>query len=161
MLAGTLFFSAMSVFAKFAGERLPTMELVLARVVELVSGLSFDEFLEQRIVGPLGMRDTGFFVPPEKLDRFAACYDRGPGKVLRLQDDPEKSPYLESPRFLSGGGGLVSTAHDYLRFCRALLHGGELDGARIPSEAAGDTDVEIVRCEADGAEFVIETVVRD
>jgi CubicO group peptidase (beta-lactamase class C family) len=104
---------------------------IVGRLVELYSGEPFDEYLRRHLFEPLGMEDTGFFVPPEKLDRFAACYDRGPGKVLRLQDDPEKSPYLELPRFVSGGSGLVSTAHDYLRFCRALIQGGELDGARI------------------------------
>ena len=104
---------------------------IVGRLVELYSGERFDEYLRRHIFEPLGMEDTGFFVPPEKLERFAACYDRGPGKKLRLQDDPEKSHYLEQPRFLSGGSGLVSTAHDYLRFCRALLSGGELEGARI------------------------------
>ena len=104
---------------------------IVGRLVELYSGERFDEYLRRHIFEPLGMEDTGFFVPPEKLERFAACYDRGPGKKLRLQDDPEKSRYLEPPRFLSGGSGLVSTAHDYLRFCRALLSGGELEGARI------------------------------
>jgi CubicO group peptidase (beta-lactamase class C family) len=104
---------------------------VCGYLVERISGLRFDEFLRVRIFEPLGMVDTGFTVPPEKLDRFAACYERGPGKVLRLQDDPETSGYAKPRRFLSGGGGLVSTAADYLRFCQMLLNRAELEGARI------------------------------
>ena len=80
-----------------------------------------------------GMQDTGFFVPEEKLPRFAACYMRGPGKKTVLMDDPRKSHTLRPPRLLQGGGGLVSTAADYLRFTRMLLGGGTLDGARIAS----------------------------
>ena len=87
--------------------------------------------MKSRIFEPLGMRDTAFHVPPEEVDRFAACYDRGPGKKLRLQDDPRTSPYLAPPKLFSGGGGLISTAADYLRFCRMLLAGGELDGVRL------------------------------
>ncbi len=104
---------------------------VLGYLVEVISGERFDEYLRRHIFEPLGMVDTGFSVPPEKVDRFAACYERGPGKKLQLQDDPETSRYRREPRFFSGGGGLVSTADDYLRFCRMLLAGGELDGARI------------------------------
>ena len=99
---------------------------VLARVVEVASGEPFGEFLQTRIFDPLKMVDTGFFVPADKLDR--------------LVDPPEQ----RNPRFdiskprnlLSGGGGLASTAPDYLRFCQMLLNGGELDGARILSPQA-------------------------
>jgi CubicO group peptidase (beta-lactamase class C family) len=104
---------------------------VLGYLVEVLSGEPLDQYLRRHIFEPLGMRDTAFQVPPEKVDRFAACYDRGPGKKLRLQDDPATSPYLAAPKLLSGGGGLVSTAADYLRFCRMLLAGGELDGVRL------------------------------
>ncbi len=104
---------------------------VLGHLVEVLSGEPFDEYLRRYIFEPLGMQDTAFFVPPEKVDRFAACYDRQPGKKLRVQDDPQRSRYLAPPRFVSGGGGLVSTATDTLRFCRMLLGGGELDGARL------------------------------
>jgi len=104
---------------------------VCARLVEVLSGEPFDEYLRRHLFEPLGMVDTGFVVPQEKLDRFAACYQRGPRRELRLQDDPHTSPYLEKPKCLSGGGGLVSTAADYLRFCLMLRGGGELDGARI------------------------------
>ena len=99
---------------------------VLARVVEVASGEPFDEFLQTRIFDPLKMVDTGFFVPADKLDR--------------LVDEPvERDPRFDisKPRkLLSGGGGLASTAPDYLRFCEMLLNGGELDGARILSPQA-------------------------
>jgi CubicO group peptidase (beta-lactamase class C family) len=94
---------------------------VLARVVEVASGLPFDQFLQDRIFGPLHMVDTGFYVPEAKL--------------ARLVDAPEpRDPQFDVTRprkLLSGGGGLVSTATDYLRFCQMLLDGGELDGAKI------------------------------
>ncbi len=104
---------------------------VLGYLVEHFSGVSFDEFLRTRIFEPLGMVDTGFTVPDGKQDRFAACYARRRDKSLMLQDDPASSPYCQPTTFFSGGGGLVSTAADYLRFCRMLLAGGELDGARV------------------------------
>jgi CubicO group peptidase (beta-lactamase class C family) len=104
---------------------------VVGHLVELISGERYDEYLRRHIFEPLGMVDTGFVVPEQKLDRFAACYERNRKKELRLQDDPQNSPYAKEPKFLSGGGGLVSTASDYLRFCRMLLDGGELDGARL------------------------------
>jgi CubicO group peptidase (beta-lactamase class C family) len=104
---------------------------VLGYLVEVLSGEPFDQYLRRHIFEPLGMPDTAFHVPAQEVDRFAACYDRGPGKKLRLQDDPSTSPYLGAPKLLSGGGGLVSTAADYLRFCRMLLAGGELDGLRL------------------------------
>jgi CubicO group peptidase (beta-lactamase class C family) len=103
---------------------------VLGRLVEVVSGQTLDAFFAERIFKPLDMVDTGFFVPADKVGRFAANY--GPGKEgLRVVDDPEKSPFLQSPKFLSGGGGLVSTARDYARFCQMMLNGGELDGKRL------------------------------
>ena len=104
---------------------------VLGYLVEVISGMSFDAYLQKRIFEPLGMHDTGFQVPARSVERFAANYSRGAGKSLKLDDDPQKSVYLTPRTFFSGGGGLVSTAHDYLRFCRMLVNGGELDGARI------------------------------
>ena len=99
---------------------------VLARVVEVASGEPFDEFLQTRIFDPLKMIDTGFFVPADKLDRLVDP----PG-----QRDPRFD--ISKPRKLvSGGGGLASTAMDYLRFCQMLLNDGELDGARILSPTA-------------------------
>jgi CubicO group peptidase (beta-lactamase class C family) len=104
---------------------------VCGALVEIISGKPFDAFLQERIFGPLGMVDTAFSVPDAKLDRFAACYAAAPGGKRVLQDDAETSLYRKHPKLFSGGGGLTSTAADYLRFCRMLLHGGELDGARI------------------------------
>jgi CubicO group peptidase (beta-lactamase class C family) len=104
---------------------------VLGHLVEVISGKAFDVFLKEELFEPLGMRDTAFWVPPEKLERFATNYSRGPDKALRIEDAPETSPYAKPATYLSGGGGLVSTAGDYLRFCQMLLGGGELDGARI------------------------------
>jgi CubicO group peptidase (beta-lactamase class C family) len=106
---------------------------VLGYLVQVVSGKPFEQFLHEEIFEPLGMRDTGFFVPPDKQSRLPACYERRLGRKLALQDDPETSSYLAPPNFVSGGGGLVSTAADYLRFCEMLRRGGELDGARIVS----------------------------
>jgi CubicO group peptidase (beta-lactamase class C family) len=104
---------------------------VCARLVEIISGQRFDEYLRANLFEPLGMADTGFAVPDGDVDRFAACYRRDAAKRLVLADDPRRSGYRQEPTFLSGGGGLVSTTTDYLRFCQMLLNGGELDGARI------------------------------
>jgi CubicO group peptidase (beta-lactamase class C family) len=104
---------------------------VCGYLVEVISGMRFDEYLKTHIFEPLGMVDTAFYVPPEKAHRFAANYTRDTSKKLQLVDDPTRSPYLRPPTFLSGAGGLVSTAADYYRFCQMLLNGGELDGVRI------------------------------
>jgi CubicO group peptidase (beta-lactamase class C family) len=77
------------------------------------------------------MVDTGFSVKPEAASRLAANYFRGARKETRLMEDPEQSTYLKHPKFLSGGGGLVGTTSDYLRFTQMLVNGGELDGVRI------------------------------
>lgn len=106
---------------------------VLGYLVGKVSGVPFEDFLRQRIFEPLGMVDTDFHVPASKASRLAACYVLAPEGRLKLQDDPQTSRYLQPPSFISGGGGLVSTAADYLRFCRMLLNGGELDGNRLLS----------------------------
>lgn len=103
---------------------------VLARVVEVAGNKPFDEFLQERIFRPLDLRDTGFAVPDDKLDRFTASHR--PGKAgLEVGDAPETSLFRKKPRFLSGGGGLVSTARDYLRFSQMLLNGGEFQGQRL------------------------------
>jgi len=107
---------------------------VLGYLVEKLSGMSFGEFLRTRLFEPLGMNDTAFWVPSDKLERFTSCYQpegRGPG--LKLQDDARESTYAKPPRLESGGGGLVSTAQDYLCFCRMMLGGGTLDGVQILS----------------------------
>ncbi|HEY5072216.1 MAG TPA: serine hydrolase domain-containing protein [Caulobacteraceae bacterium] len=106
---------------------------VMGYLVQKLSGISFGEFLRTRLFQPLGMTDTDFHCPPEKLDRFTSCYQPREGGGLKLQDDAQKSTYAEPPSLESGGGGLVSTAHDYMRFCRMMLHGGALDGVQILS----------------------------
>jgi CubicO group peptidase (beta-lactamase class C family) len=105
---------------------------VLARIVEVVSGMPFDRFLEERITKPLRMADTAFYMEPAKLQR-----------VAQLQIDPKtgKRPEFGNPddltkekvKWFSGGGGLLSTASDYSRFCQMLANGGELDGVRLLS----------------------------
>src|ERR1700750_1261383 len=77
------------------------------------------------------MTDTAFWVAPDKVGRFAANYQRGPDKKLKLIDDPATSDFTREPGFKSGGGGLTGTSADYLRFCEVLRRGGEVDGARI------------------------------
>src|ERR1700724_4601744 len=115
---------------------------VIGYLIEKISGMPFEAFLKERIFDPLGMNDTDFFVPTEKVHRFAACYSADPqgGMTfhaadrkggLTLQDDPATSFFLAPPSLISGGGGLWSTAADYLTFCRALINGGELGGARL------------------------------
>ncbi|MDO3723023.1 serine hydrolase domain-containing protein [Marinobacter sp. chi1] len=104
---------------------------VLGYLVQQLSGQSLADYFQQHIFRPLGMDDTGFHVPPEKRSRLAACYLHQPGDQMKLQDDPERSRYLREPRFLSGGGGLVSTLDDYHAFAQALCQGGEYRGRRI------------------------------
>ena len=104
---------------------------VCGYLVEHFSGMALDRFVAERIAAPLGMRDSGFAVPAEAADRFAACYrHKAPGSY-QLQDDPDTSRYLSPPTFLSGGGGMVGTIDDYHRFAKMLLNQGELDGARL------------------------------
>lgn len=105
---------------------------VVGHLVEKISGRSLDQYVRERITAPLGMDDTGFTVRSSEVERFAANYTRRADKTLRLIDDPlGKSPWGEGKTFFSGGGGMVSTASDYLRFCRMMQNGGEIGGARI------------------------------
>ena len=104
---------------------------VCGYLVEAISGQRFDRYLQEHIFDPLRMRDTSFWVAAEKVDRFAANYQRQPDKTLQLVDDPATSTYLSEPSFISGGGGLTSTTADYVLFCEMLRRGGELDGVRI------------------------------
>ncbi len=106
---------------------------IAARLVEIMSGLPYDEYLRTAIFEPLGMTDTDFWVPAHKVDRFAANYGRNGRKELVLMDDPTTSTYLRKPRLFNGGGGLVGTTADYVRFCAMLAGGGELDGHRVLS----------------------------
>lgn len=111
---------------------------VLARLIEVVSGLAFDKFLAERIFQPLQMKDTGFYVPPEKIDRFARMYGPAPSGGLKPIDAAEggsgytsETSFITQPKFLSGGGGLVSTASDFMRFCLMLTGDGFFDGVRL------------------------------
>jgi CubicO group peptidase (beta-lactamase class C family) len=104
---------------------------VCGYLVQALSGKRFDHYLREVLFEPLGMRDTAFFVAPDKADRFAANYRRAPDKTLQLIDDPTDSAFLREPLFFGGGGGLTSTTADYARFCDMLRRGGELDGERI------------------------------
>lgn len=114
---------------------------VLARLVEVASGMAFDDYLQATLFAPLGMVDTGFHVPEDKRDRFTSMYAAAdpldpmkPG--LTLADSAAAGVYLDKPALLSGGGGLVSTIADYLRFLLMLRSGGELDGTRVVSSAS-------------------------
>jgi CubicO group peptidase (beta-lactamase class C family) len=104
---------------------------VLGYLVEVVSGQPFEKFLAEKVIKPLGMVDTDFHVPKDKHERFAANYQVGPDGKLQVIDDPTKSRYLAQRSVNSGGGGLVSTASDYLRFAKFMLNKGELDGVRL------------------------------
>lgn len=102
---------------------------VCGRLVEVISGLSLDEYLAQHVFGPLGMRETGFCVDPANVGRVPTTYQKGEAGLTPVPD-LEAVP-TTPPKFLSGGGGLFSTTDDYQRFCDMLLGGGELDGVRV------------------------------
>ena len=111
---------------------------VLGRLIEVASGQSFDVFLAERVFQPLGMHDTGFYVPVEKIDRFAGMYGPKPDGGLQTIDAPEggtgnisKTSFIQKPKFLSAGGGLVSTAADFARFCLMLSGRGTFAGKRL------------------------------
>lgn len=111
--------------------RYSTATDVLGYLVQVVSGRPFDVFLKERIFEPLGMTDTDFYVPPEKLSRFATNYGPSEDGALKPIEDPVLSRFTHPTKFPSGGGGLVSTAPDYMNFCQMLLNMGELDGNRL------------------------------
>ncbi|HEY2709757.1 MAG TPA: serine hydrolase domain-containing protein [Caulobacteraceae bacterium] len=104
---------------------------VVGALVEKISGQRFDQYLAEHIFAPLGMKDTAFNIAPDKADRFAANYQRGADKTLKLIDDPTTSNYLREPTFFSGAGGLTGTTEDYVRFCEMVRNGGEFEGERI------------------------------
>ncbi len=117
---------------------------VLGYLVEVVSGMTLDKFFEQRIFRPLGMKDTCFFLPDEKVPRLATAYTYHPEKGLRAIPDKEvvkegefaysaDYPYRGPRTYFSGGGGLCSTAEDYYRFCQMMLNGGAFNGVRLLS----------------------------
>jgi len=100
-------------------------------LVEKLSGQPFPEFLKQRIFEPLGMKDTAFYVPADKMNRFVSFYTYD--KDRKFVAHPGVPDFSKPPGAPSGGGGMVSTAMDYMRFCQMLLNGGELDGHRLLS----------------------------
>lgn len=100
---------------------------VQGRLVEVLAGKPFDQVLRERVFEPLGMKDTAFFVPKEKAGRLATLYRQAGGRLAAM---PPDQPF-QAPKLFSGGGGLYSTAMDYLRFCQMLLNGGELAGQRV------------------------------
>jgi CubicO group peptidase (beta-lactamase class C family) len=106
---------------------------VLGLVVQRVSGLPLDRFLTERIFEPLGMSDTSFSVPRDKIDRLGDAWAFQPGKGASMYDPAAKSAWAVPPRLVAGGAGLVSTAADYHLFCSMLVGGGELEGVRIVS----------------------------
>ena len=116
---------------------------VLGYLVEVVSGMTLDEFFQERLFKPLGMKDTFFFIPEEKLSRLSAVYHPDQeGGIKRLPETPvgdapfvysASYPYQGPRSYFSGGGGLCSTISDYARFCQMMLNGGELDGVRLLS----------------------------
>ncbi|MCE5251489.1 beta-lactamase family protein [bacterium] len=107
---------------------------VLGYFVEVVSGMPFDRFLEERIFKPLGMKDTCFFPPEAKLPRVATLYIKNKeGGIDRQKPEDARALYYGPRKYFSGGGGLHSTVSDYARFAQMLLNGGELDGVRLLS----------------------------
>ncbi|MDT8428412.1 MAG: serine hydrolase domain-containing protein [Pseudomonadales bacterium] len=102
-------------------------------LVEVLSGQSFDVFLQERLFAPLGMKDTAFYVDAQKAERLARQYAPLPTGGLQRTDNGD---FLHKPAFFSGGGGLTSTAADYMKFAQMHLNKGELDGVRILSENA-------------------------
>ena len=106
---------------------------VLGRVIEVITGQPLDEVLRTRIFDPLGMVDTGFFVPPQDADRMAMLYGAHPATTLATRMDAGAQAAFSPPEAFLGGGGLVSTTGDYLRFAEMLRRKGEVDGTRLLS----------------------------
>ncbi len=110
---------------------------ILGAVIEKASGMAFDAFLQERILGPLGMKDTSFYLPMNKLERLAVVYSAKDGKIERAPTEgtiQSQGHYVNGPRkSFSGGAGLLSTPSDYARFLQMMLNGGQLDGKRILS----------------------------
>ena len=116
---------------------------LLGYLVEVVSGMSLDQFFSERIFKPLGMKDTHFFIPEAKRERIATVYERTKdGPITRKTQEPTVDgsltystdyPYNGPRTYFSGGGGLVSTVSDYARFAQMMLNGGKLDGVRLLS----------------------------
>lgn len=116
---------------------------VLGRLIEVTSGKPLDQFFEERIFKPLGMVDTGFYVPESKWDRLTTLYTPNEDRTIKRHPGPPQESYKKPAVLLLGGAGLVSTAMDYARFIQMLLDGGELDGVRI----LGRKSVELMSCD--------------
>jgi CubicO group peptidase (beta-lactamase class C family) len=116
---------------------------VLGRLVEVTSGKSLDQFFEERIFRPLGMKDTAFFVPEEKWSRLAVLWTPKKGGGIERSTSPAQNDYKKKPTLLLGGAGTVSTLDDYARFVTMLVNDGELDGVRILSRKS----VELMRAD--------------
>ncbi|HEX4163520.1 MAG TPA: serine hydrolase domain-containing protein [Acidimicrobiales bacterium] len=104
---------------------------IVGRLVEILSGQRFDEYLQRELFEPLGMDDTAFYVPEESLSRLAACYQYRPANTPLLMESAFANLVKAPHAYLSGAGGLVSTTHDYVAFCQMLANGGQLDGRRV------------------------------
>ena len=114
---------------------------LLGRLVEVVSGKTLDQFFEERIFRPLGMKDTAFFVPEDKWSRLAVLYAPKNGGGLERAAIPAQDSFKKKPALFLGGAGTVSTLDDYARFCMMLVNDGQLDGVRI----LGRKSVELMR----------------
>jgi CubicO group peptidase (beta-lactamase class C family) len=130
---------------------------VVGRVIEVVSGQTLDRFLAARVFGPLKMPDTFFEVPVDKRARFAGYYTRQAGRWL-LTDSPDSGSFTKPAQVLSGGGGLVSSTQDYLRFMQVILNYGELEGVRILQRK---TIAEMLRNQLPGEAVPIGMTARD
>ena len=106
---------------------------VIGYLIEVISGMPLDEYMKKMIFSPLGMKDTDFYVPSDKLNRLTTLYWANPEGTLQAINRPDNSANSIRPTFFSGGGGLMSTMSDYLRFAQMLLNKGELNGVRILS----------------------------
>jgi CubicO group peptidase (beta-lactamase class C family) len=115
---------------------------VVGRLVEVLSGKSLADFMQEKIFDPLGMIDTAFHIEPSKLSRFCTLYGKTPDSDFGVLDLPNTSEYLPPVALHSGGGGLVSTTEDYLKFAQCILNKGELDGVRL----LGPKTVELMTC---------------
>ena len=128
---------------------------VLGHLVERVSGQPLDEFFAERLFQPLGMNDSYFDIPADVVHRFGTDHYVNDGKVI-VQDNPREDPEFIGVTFLSGGGGLVMTAENYLRFCLMMLNGGTFDGERLLQPASVElmtTNQLPPELSADGAGF--------
>jgi CubicO group peptidase (beta-lactamase class C family) len=103
----------------------------LGYLVGKISGQSFESFLQERLLEPLGMVDTHFQLPASKIARFTNCYAATPEGGMKLVDPAAESAYLAPAEMISGGGGLISTTQDYFRFCKMMNQGGHLDGSHF------------------------------